>query len=144
MSRQALRAIASFALCANLFLAMGSAANASGSSPAFNFYLTYLERTAMADGVDDIAVFMPAWWNQRMRSSSVEDQAAAVERIRKSSQALEEVALEGEEPVDSGVRLHMTARSNDLPMRGTVLLSTESGAFKVEESSWLSGESVRN
>jgi hypothetical protein len=144
MSNHMLRTFASLALLASAFLPVDSAAKATESSPAFSFYLTFLDRTAKTGSMADVAAFMPAWWNERQQSASAEDQAAAVERIRNSSQALKEVALEREEPVDSGVRLHMTARSADLPMQGTVLLIEEAGTFKVEESSWRSVEPIVN
>jgi hypothetical protein len=94
--------------------------------------------------MSDVSGYMPSWWNERQQSASAEDKAAAVERIRKASLALKEVALQREEPVDAGVRLQLTARTDGIPMTGSVLLIKESGAFKVEESMWRSVEPIVN
>lgn len=138
MSTQTFRSLASLLLGASLFFAISSAAAATASSPAFTFYLDYLQHTAAAKDMGDISGYMPSWWNDRQQSTNSVDKAAAVERIRKASAALKKVALDREEVTDDGVRLHMSARTNDLPMTGTVLLIKESGAFKIEESIWRS------
>ncbi len=128
--------IAGAILSGNLVFGAGSA-RADEPSAAFAFYLDYLKTSATAQSIADIAPFMPSWWRARHESSDEESQAATVERVRKASQDLRDVALEKEEAVEDGVRLHLTAREqNDFPMRGTVLLMQDSGAFTVEESIW--------
>ncbi len=138
MSRQSFNPLASVVLGVSLLLAMSSAAAANPASPAFKFYLDYLEHAATAKDIVDVGGYMPSWWNERQQSASAEDKAAAVSRIRKASLALKEVALQREEPADGGVRLQLTARTDGMPMTGSVLLIKESGAFKVEESMWRS------
>lgn len=144
MSRQAFRSLASIVFGASFFLAIGSAAAANAASPAFKFYLDYLEHAAAAERLEDISGYMPSWWNDRQQSASAEDKAAAVDRIRKASLALKEVSLQREEPADGGVRLQLTARTDGIPMTGSVLLVKESGTFKVEESMWRSVEPIVN
>jgi len=124
-------------LLAGLFLTVAAGAEPSAG---FDFYRGFLEKTAAADSLDDILPFMPDWWRDRY-ASDPERGAAALERLRSSSQNLRNVELEKEEASGSGFVLHMKARDpNDLPMKGKVTLVEEGGSLRVEESMWATAQ----
>lgn len=128
-------------LACSVLVVAASSVLGDESSKGFTFYLEYLEAASKAESVNEIAPFMPSWWRSRYESGDAESQAGVVERNRKSANDLRDVALEKEEPVDGGVRLHMTGKGpHDFPMRGNVLLLEESGSLTIEESMWATSQ----